>query len=241
MKNGPFIPAWLDDADLSQAEFRVYCHLCRRADNKTGVAWPQADNIARDCRMSRNTVWKTLRSLEAKGLIRRVGKPFAGSNRYQTLVPPIGANETPNETDANRTNSEPPIGANEIRQSDHMSSREGSTSKVPQGRESNTAERIYDAYPRKVAKPDALKAIRRAMREYDPYYLVERTKAYASAIGWKDKQFIPYPATWFNKRMFNDDPDEWKQPASRHVPATSSTANTGRRRGQEETLSRQMP
>lgn len=134
MKDLPFIPAWLDDAGLSQAEFRLYGHLCRRADNKTGVAWPQADSIARVCGMARNTVWKALRSLEVKGFIRRAGKPFAGSNRYRILIPSIGANGTPIDA--------APISANQILQSAQMDShqsaqtdsREGSPKKVLQGR-----------------------------------------------------------------------------------------------------------
>jgi DNA-binding MarR family transcriptional regulator len=100
----PFVPAWLNQAGLSQADFRVYCCLVARADVKTGIAWPKAETIASDCFMARRTVWKSLRSLEEKKFIRRKGKRFADSNRYQVLVP-IGANEAPIE--------EPPIGANE--------------------------------------------------------------------------------------------------------------------------------
>ena len=137
MNNRPFIPAWLDDAGLSQAEFRLYCHLCRRADKKTGLAWPQAESIARDCSMARNTVWKSIRSLEAKGFIRRVGKSFAGSNRYRVMVPTIGANEAPIDTSPNQRKSEPPIGANESHQSAQMDSREGSPTKFPQRRSSS--------------------------------------------------------------------------------------------------------
>lgn len=76
------------------------------------------------------------------------------------------------------------------------------------------AESIYHEYPKKTAKPDAIRAIINAMRENDPAFLIERTKLYAESIGWKDKQFIPYPATWFNKGMFSDDPAEWKQPGA---------------------------
>lgn len=137
MNNPPFIPGWFDDAGLSQAEFRVYCHLCRRADNKSGIAWPKCESIMEACHMSRKTVWKALRTLEEKGFIHRVGKPFAGSNRYQVLVPSIGGNEAPNATVANRSKSEPPIGANEIRQSEQMRHREGSPMKVPQRRVSS--------------------------------------------------------------------------------------------------------
>jgi hypothetical protein len=119
MKENPkaFIPAWLNNLQLSQAEFRVYCCLAARADIRTGIAWPQAETIAKDCMMARRTVWKSLRSLEEKKLIRKTGKPFGASNRYQALVPPIGANEAPIEDIPIGANEAPiediPIGANE--------------------------------------------------------------------------------------------------------------------------------
>jgi Helix-turn-helix domain len=139
----PFIPAWLNTAGLSQADFRTYCCLAARADIKTGIAWPQADTIAKDCFMAKNTVWKSLKSLEAAKFIRRVGKPFAGSNRYLILVPPIGANEIPVDSTigANEMPIEAaPIGANEIlhsaqmdsHQSAQMDSRESKPKKVNQ-------------------------------------------------------------------------------------------------------------
>ena len=88
----PFIPSWLDDAGLSQAEFRLYCHLCRRADNKTGIAWPAYQSIQDACGFSHKTVWATLKMLAKRGLILKVGKPFGGSCRYLILTS-IGANE----------------------------------------------------------------------------------------------------------------------------------------------------
>jgi DNA-binding MarR family transcriptional regulator len=140
-----FIPAWLNQAGLSQADFRVYCCLAARADVKTGIAWPAAELIAKDCGMARNTVWKSLGRLEDGGFIRRNGKRFASSNRYQVLVP-IGANETPKDElsiGANEipkgdspigANETPSIGANEIRLSEQMDSRECITTKDNQGR-----------------------------------------------------------------------------------------------------------
>ena len=115
-----FIPAWLNRAGLSQAEFRVFCCLASRADVHTGLAWPSAETIAADCAMARRTVWKALARLEALGLIRRSGKPFGGTTRYEILSPsgspsapnadavtdtdtPTGANEAPDDA--------PPIGA----------------------------------------------------------------------------------------------------------------------------------
>jgi hypothetical protein len=82
----PFIPAWLDDAKLSQAEFRLYCHLCRRADNATGIAWPAYQSIQESCGFSHKTVWATLCKLVERGLIAKAGKPFGGSCRYRILA-----------------------------------------------------------------------------------------------------------------------------------------------------------
>lgn len=63
---------------------------------------------------------------------------------------------------------------------------------------------IYKAYPRKINRPAAEKAIRKAMRDYDADYLLIQTKRYAEftdAVGDK-KEFIPHPSTWFNQRRF---------------------------------------
>lgn len=85
--------------------------------------------------------------------------------------------------------------------------------------EQDQAEAIYQAYPRREKKPDALKAIRKAMSSHAPDFLLERTQAYAAAIGWQERKFIPHPATWFNAEQFNDDPEEWKSPPPKSMKA----------------------
>ena len=106
-----------------------------------------------------------------------------------------------------------------------------------------TAEDIYAAYPRKVGKQAAIKAIKKVIRagkknedwmceqmgaiDIDndrpmegptvEAVLLERTKAYAAAVAtWPaaDKQFIPHPATWFNRGSYDDDPKEWVRGAA---------------------------
>ena len=74
-------------------------------------------------------------------------------------------------------------------------------------------QRIYSAYPRKVAPADAFKAIAKALANgKTPEQLLERTTAYASATAlWPEDElrFIPYPATWFNGERYDDDPKNW--------------------------------
>jgi len=80
------------------------------------------------------------------------------------------------------------------------------------------AEQIYQAFPRKVGKPAALKAILRAMAKIDPPQLLRLTQEYAAARAGEDAQFTPHPATWFNQERYNDNPSTWK-PAS--APSTN--------------------
>lgn len=75
-----------------------------------------------------------------------------------------------------------------------------------------TPEDIYACYPRRVGRDDALKAIARALKSIPAAILQEKTKDYFEAMMlWPahDRQFIPYPATWFNRGSYNDDPREW--------------------------------
>lgn len=74
------------------------------------------------------------------------------------------------------------------------------------------AERIYQAYPRKVAKQAALKAIRKALKAEGPESLLDAVQAYAEATSrWDSDQrkFIPHPASWFNAGHYADDRADW--------------------------------
>ena len=96
----PFIPSWLDDLGLSQAEFRLYCHLCRCAD-KTRIAFPSYRNMTEVCGTGKTTSRRCLESLAERGMIAKVGKPFGGSCRYRVLdsiVPPGGQMDVANSS-----------------------------------------------------------------------------------------------------------------------------------------------
>lgn len=85
----PFIPAWLDDAGLTPHQHRVLCTLWRRGEGK---CYPSMANIAKTCRMKRDTVCKVLRELEEGGWIirrKRKGKGVRNGNQYDLLVPPV--------------------------------------------------------------------------------------------------------------------------------------------------------
>jgi hypothetical protein len=77
-----------------------------------------------------------------------------------------------------------------------------------------TAEDIYAAYPRKVGKQGAIRAIQKAIRDVGIDRLLNDVKTYAEATSrWpaEDRQYIPHPATWFNRGSYEDDPKEWER------------------------------
>lgn len=93
------------------------------------------------------------------------------------------------------------------------------------------AEKIYEAYPRKVGRPKAIAEIIKALKIITTADLLAKTQAFAKAQVGADAQFIPHPATWFHQERFNDDPSTWirnsngaKPPVRREkidVPITS--------------------
>ncbi len=74
------------------------------------------------------------------------------------------------------------------------------------------AAEIYAAYPRKVGRNAAMKAIKRAMLQQTVDALMEATQAFAKATAaWpaEDRQYIPHPATWYNQGRYADDRSNW--------------------------------
>ena len=70
-------------------------------------------------------------------------------------------------------------------------------------------EQIWEAYPKKVGRPTALRAIRQAIHEFGFEHILERTSAYAANP--PESRYIPAPARFFRDQRFNDDPATWNQ------------------------------
>jgi hypothetical protein len=66
---------------------------------------------------------------------------------------------------------------------------------------------FWDAYPRKTGKGDAEKAWAKATKGRDPQDLIAAAQSFAARRRSEDPQFTPYPATWLNRRSWEDEPD----------------------------------
>lgn len=81
------------------------------------------------------------------------------------------------------------------------------------------AESIYAIYPKKSGRVNAIKAIVKVLKAgtLTELELQGRVRAYAEAVKrWtrEDLQFVPHPATWFNRGNYDDDPTTWaREPA----------------------------
>lgn len=78
------------------------------------------------------------------------------------------------------------------------------------GMEVELVEAIYQAYPKKVAKGQALKAIATALKKIDHAHLLQSVRDYARATAGSDLQLLPNPSTWFNGSYWEDDRSTWK-------------------------------
>lgn len=74
---------------------------------------------------------------------------------------------------------------------------------------SNDAADIYQLYPRKEARADAIRAIEKALRKVPAEALKEAVAAFAKAQEGNQTKFIPHPASWFNAERWTDDRAAW--------------------------------
>jgi hypothetical protein len=76
----PFIPGWLDDAGLTAAQFRVFCHLSRR-----GNCYESLGAMSRCCHMRRPTIQAALKDL--LNLTAIIKEKRTGQTSIYTLAP----------------------------------------------------------------------------------------------------------------------------------------------------------
>ena len=78
-----FIHSKLDDAGLSPNQFRVYCHIVRRAGGIGGTYFESAPNCAAHCKVHIKTLRPVIAELLALNLIQLVDDPPGRSKTYR--------------------------------------------------------------------------------------------------------------------------------------------------------------
>jgi hypothetical protein len=110
----------------------------------------------------------------------------------------------------------PPSSASDLSASDPPNTHEGvQKSRHDDSPTADQVQALYSAYPRKIARGAAMKAIERALRDTDFETLMEAVRVFANSSAGRAGKFCPYPSTWFNRRQWEDDRQEWDRPATR--------------------------
>lgn len=209
----PWVPAWLDDAGLRPAEFRLLCRIYRRGQE----CFESVPSIAAGCRLEAKTVRRIMQQLLARSIIKRKDRPgrsalLSVTEHQHWQVEPLpngtrGAERVhPNGTPTPLPNDTPTPLPNGTRR---RVSPEVTPLKCPH----SLVESIYQTYPRKVGKPAALRAITAAIKKgVKAEDLLAITQRFAEAwSGEADLTYCPHPSTWFNEERYNDTPDTWRR------------------------------
>lgn len=220
--------AWeIPTSEIGMTNKFVLLALADYAD-KDGLCFPSQATLGDKVALSERTIRTCLADLETKGLISRTPRSSTEGRRSDLIQ--LELPESCNRKDlpvaqpevgdtCNRQKAPTPTGnqlpvatKGVINQSDI----------TPQ---SALAEEVYKAYPRKTARPTAIKAILRAMKQVPFEDLLRLTKDYAEAVrrSGAELRFIPHPATWYNQERWADDRREWTAQSAKPGSAPAAT------------------
>jgi hypothetical protein len=77
-------------------------------------------------------------------------------------------------------------------------------------------DKFWELYPKRIAKADALKAWKQATKKKTADELIALTKAYSESK-LPDMTYIPYPASWLNKGLYEAVENDKPAPASKPI------------------------
>lgn len=190
--------------------------------NEKGECWPSVGRISRHTGLTDRGVQLALKDLNDKGFIEITRKTGRNSHYLVKMTPEASSPPPPKQLHPTPEASSPKPSYNHHNKQTPIVPLNTKTQPllIPESQAvCDISEKIYQAYPRKVGKPAALRAIRKAMQKFDPEWLLEQTKAYAECRNGEPERFTPHPATWFNQERFNDDPSVWNPNRKQKKPS----------------------
>jgi hypothetical protein len=241
---GSMVPNWLQSrTEVSQGAKLAYGRLAQYA-GKNGACYPKQKTLAVELGVTERTANEYIRELVEFGLVDKVRPGLGRPNQYFFLDhhwfregqhPSYG---TPGLDRATFSGLERKDTSGAVQKDTSLPNNDENHPKETQEKRIHSlvpskalldlgdsarafakATEIYESYPRKAAKPAGMAAIVRAMVKHDADFLLERTQLFARTCNIP-LEYIPYPATWFGREQFNDDPSTWRRTEStRSKPA----------------------
>jgi hypothetical protein len=181
-------------------------------------AWPSISTLARYANASDRSVKRDIQELIELGELRVELQNAPTNHQYKTNLYWItigsgvtdsapGVTDWVSRGDSSGKSGVTPVGTQNI----------NITIKEPSLKSNaDDFETFWNLYPKKIAKADALKAWNKATKKKTAEELIGLVKAYSESK-LPDHQFIPYPASWLNKELYDTVQTEQTKPAGKPI------------------------
>lgn len=206
----------------SQSKGRARLVLLSIADHQGELgAWPSVETLAKMVNSSPRSVQRDIQELIELGELQVEFRsaPTYGpykANRYWVQLPGV----TNQVSEVTKTASEVTDLESEVTESASEVTAVGvltlnRTLNKTLNKHDENFDKFWELYPKKLAKNDALKAWNKATKKKTADELLRLTKLYAESK-LPDYQYIPYPASWLNKELY-DAVEEAPKPTSKPI------------------------
>ena len=198
------IRAVLDRSEAKGSARLLLLILAEHLNQNTRRCDPSVATLAREGKTSRRTIPRLLAQLKAAGEIEiNAGGGRNHCNSYTITVSPFNGETL----------------TNQVRNPDTRVTRTIRNQKdISHSADDPAFTAFWSAYPRKVAKPAALKAWRSAKSRPPLADLLAALDRHKGSEQWQAARFVPHPATWINGQRWDDQlptASEHKPPALR--------------------------
>jgi hypothetical protein len=208
----------------SKSKGRARLVLLSIADHQGELgAWPSIETLANMVNSSPRSVQRDIQDLIELGelIVEFRSAPTYGpykANRYFVNLPGVtdGVSEvTKTASEVTDSESEVTESASEVTAGGVLTlNRTLKETLTKQADES--FETFWNLYPKKVAKADALKAWKQVLKKKTADEMIGLTKAYSESK-LPDMTYIPYPASWLNKGLYEAVENDKPAPASKPI------------------------
>jgi hypothetical protein len=166
-------------------------------------AWPSIATLARYANASERSVKRDLQELVELGELKIELQNAPTKQQYKTnlywitipagvTIEASGVTDWVSRGDSSGKSGVTPVGTQNI----------NLTIKEPSKKTGNDLfDEFWKLYPKRIAKPDAIKAWKKAITKKPADELIALTKAYSESK-LPGEPYIPYPASWLNKELY---------------------------------------
>jgi hypothetical protein len=202
------IPEWITYAQISDKAVRLYCVLCRFADNQTHEAFPSRETLAEKMVCSKASVDRATDELLRLGAITK--KQRHNSSLVYTLKMSEGV------ITHDEGGSSPMMRG--VSTTDDLTR----TTQLEPLNLSSLFNEFWNVFPRKLGKGEARGAFAKAVKKHGPEVIMDGVKRLANDPHLPASQFIPRAATWLNQERWTDDP--YPEPDLKKIPGVKPAA-----------------